>query len=233
MERFSLKSSKVKAHFEEEAAEFDQLILKLIPYYKEMIESLINSIPFNSNQPIKVMDLGCGTGTITKQLKEKFPNANVTCLDLAENMIEMAKLKLDGYDDINYLTGDFYHFNFTEKYDVVVSSLALHHLIRDEDKKEFYEKIYSALNPGGVFFNADVVLGSNNYLQNLYIRKWKEFMDKNINIDEIENKWIPAAEDEDHPAKLVDQLNWLNEIGFKDIDIIWKYYGGAVYGGFK
>ncbi|MGF7119492.1 class I SAM-dependent methyltransferase [Methanobacterium oryzae] len=224
---------KVKSHFEEEAAEFDELILKLIPHYKEMINALISSIPFNREDSIKVLDLGCGTGTISKNLKEKFPNAKVSCLDLAENMIEMAKIKLNKYNDIHYITGDFYHFKFSEKYDVIISSLALHHLVTDEDKKEFFAKIYEALNPDGAFFNADVVLGSNEYLQNLYLEKWKEFMNQSVSMEEIEKKWIPTAEEEDNPAKLIDQLNWLQDIGFKDIDVIWKYYGGAVYGGFK
>lgn len=228
-----LKSRKVKEHFEEEAAEFDEIILKIIPNYEEMINALINSIPFNETDSFKVMDLGCGTGTVTKLLKERFPKATVTCLDLAENMIEMAKLKLNKFENINYLTGDFYHFNFTEAYDVVISSLALHHLATDYDKKEFYGKILEALNPEGIFFNADVVLGSNTYLQYLYHQKWKEFMNQSISMKEIEEKWVPSADGEDHPAKLIDQLNWLCDIGFKHVDVIWKYYGGAVYGGFK
>lgn len=225
--------NKVKSHFEEEAAEFDELILKLIPHYEEMINALISSIPFNREDSIKVLDLGCGTGTITKSLKEKFQNASVTCLDLAENMIEMAKIKLNEYNDIAFVTDDFYHFNFPEKYEVIISSLALHHLVTDEDKIEFYKKIYDSLSDNGVFFNADVVLGSNEYLQKLYLKKWKEFMNKNVSLEEIENKWIPAAEEEDNPAKLIDQLSWLHDIGFKNVDVIWKYYGGAVYGGFK
>jgi tRNA (cmo5U34)-methyltransferase len=224
---------KVKSHFEEEAAEFDELILKLIPHYEEMINALISSIPFNHENSIKVLDLGCGTGTITKSLKEKFKNANVTCLDLAENMIEMAKIKLDEYDNIDYITDDFYQFNFPKKYDVIISSLALHHLVTDDDKIEFYKKIYDYLSNNGVFFNADVVLGSNEYLQKLYLEKWKEFMNQTVSLEEIENKWIHAAEEEDNPAKLIDQLIWLHDIGFKDVDVIWKFYGGAVYGGFK
>ena len=228
-----MKSKKVKEHFEEEAAEFDEIILKLIPYYNEMVSALINSIPFNKKESFKVMDLGCGTGTITKLLKDKFPNAKVTCLDLAENMIQMAKLKLNKYDNINYLTGDFYHFNFNEKYDLIVSSLALHHLLTDDDKKNFYKKIYDSLNENGAFLNADDVLASNNHLQDLYIEKWKEYMNRNVSIEDIENKWIPASEAEDHPSKLVDQLDWLRKIGFKNVDVIWKYYKFAVYGGYK
>jgi tRNA (cmo5U34)-methyltransferase len=227
------KSEKVKAHFEEEAHEFDELILKLVPYYKEMIDALVSAILFKENSSIKIMDLGCGTGTITKLMKLRFKNANITCLDLAENMIQMAKIKLDQFNDIDYIMGDFYHFEFPEKYDVIVSSLALHHLVTDEDKKGFYKKIYDALNEGGVFLNADVVLGSNDYLNELYLEKWKEFMNKKVSMEEIEQKWIPAAEEEDHPAKLMDHIEWLRDIGFKDVDVIWKHYGGAVYGGFK
>ncbi len=227
------KSNNVKAHFEEEAKEFDEIILKLIPHYEDMIDALISSIPFEHNSSIRVLDLGCGTGTVTKTLKERFKNAKVTCLDLAKNMIEMAKIKLHEYSDIDYAIGDFYDYNFSENYDVIVSSLALHHLVTDADKKEFYRKIYNALTPGGIFLNADVVLGSNSYTQELYINKWKEFMNLSLDMEEIEEKWIPAAETEDHPAKLIDHINWLCEIGFKDVDIIWKYYGGAVYCGYR
>ena len=227
------KSDKVKAHFEEESKEFDEVILKLIPHYKDMINTLTSSIPFEHDAPIKVLDLGCGTGTVTKTLKEQFKNAQVTCLDLAENMIEMAKIKLKDYKDIEYAIGDFYEYNFSENYDVIVSSLALHHLAADEDKKEFYKKIYDALVHGGIFLNADAVLASNKQLQRIYTAKWKEFMNKSISMKEIEEKWVPAAETEDHPVKITDHLDWLREIGFKDVDVIWKYYHIAVYGGFK
>ena len=84
----------VKKHFEAEAQEFDQIILRLIPYYPEMIEALITAIPFDRSSRINVMDLGCGTGTIALRIKETFPQARISCLDLAENMIEMTRLKL-------------------------------------------------------------------------------------------------------------------------------------------
>ena len=227
------KSDKVKAHFEEESAEFDKTIRKLIPHYRDMINALVSSIPFEHGAPVKVLDLGCGTGTVTKTLKGQFKNAHVTCLDLAENMIEMAKIKLNNYKDIEYTVGDFYEYNFTETYDVIVSSLALHHLATDEDKKGFYKKIYEALTPGGVFINADAVLAPNKQLQDIYTSKWKEFMNLSISMDEIEEKWVPSAETEDHPVKITDHLDWLREIGFKDVDVIWKYYHLAVYCGFK
>jgi len=221
----------VKNHFEEEAEEFDKTILKLIPHYNEMIEALVMAIPFEKDKEIKVIDLGCGTGTIAHKVKTIFPNSYISCLDIAENMIKMAKTKID--ENNEFFINDFYQFNFDKKYDVIISSLALHHLENNEDKKMFYRKIYNVLTDGGVFYNADVVLGSNSHLQDLYIAKWKEFMGKNVTLEEIENKWIVKYKAEDRPTSLINHINWLEEIGFKNIDVVWKYYNYCVYGGYK
>lgn len=222
---------KVKNHFENEAKEFDRIILALIPYYPEMIQTLVDAIPFSGPESLRVIDLGCGTGTVAAQILEAFPNAQVTCIDIAENMIAIARTKLAAYPLVNYAVADFNEFEFSGKHDVIVSSLALHHLPTDENKKRLYRRIYDSLDSGGIFYNADVVLGSNEFLKALYLRKWRQFMGRSISIDEIEGKWIPKHKEEDHPAKLTDQLDWMTEIGFADVDVLWKYGNFAVYGG--
>ena len=221
----------VKEHFEEEAEEFDKTILKLIPMYSEMINSMISAIPFESSDKFKVLDLGCGTGNVTKAIKERFPMANISCIDIADNMIQMAKIKLEDYRYIKYYTGDFSEFNFESTYDVVVSSLALHHIRTDEDKKKFYSKIYEVLKPGGLFLNSDSVLGSNENLNILYREKWIDFMLQNVPETEIQEKWLLTEKKEDFPAPLTSHLRWLGETEFESIDVVWKYYGYAVYCG--
>jgi tRNA (cmo5U34)-methyltransferase len=223
----------VKDHFQGEAKEFDELIIKLVPYYSRMLRALVSALPLPRDKEIAVLDLGCGTGTISKKVKEIFPQAKITCFDLAPNMLAVAKGKLAEYgEDIEFEEGQFSTMSFNKKYDAVVSSLALHHLTND-DKKEFYKVLYQKIKPGGVFYNADVVLGETAYLQELNIARWKEFMLRRVSEEEINNKWLPKYYAEDIPAKLSDHLEWLKEAGFKDVDVIWKYYGGAVYGGTK
>jgi tRNA (cmo5U34)-methyltransferase len=221
----------VKEHFEKEAEEFDNTILKLIPKYNEMIDSMISVIPFESSDKFKLLDLGCGTGNITKTVKEKFPNSVIYCIDIAENMIQMAKIKLEDYNDIEYHVGDFSEVDFEERFDIVVSSLALHHIKTDADKRKFYIKIYDILKPGGVFMNSDYVLGSNNSLNKIYRKKWISYMLLNVPESEVHEKWIPKEMEEDYPAPLINHLNWLNETGYKSVDVVWKYYGYAVYCG--
>ncbi len=227
----SLKN--VKDHFEEEAKGYDELILKLIPHYKGMIKSLISSIPFEDSKSIKVLDLGCGTGNITAEVKKRYTNAHVTCIDLAEHMIDIARFKLTEYNDIKYKVGDLRHIPFDNDYDLIISSLALHHLQTDEEKIAVYHKIYNSLKEGGVFYNADNVLASSKYLENVSIEHWKEFMRKTITEKEIKEIWLPTYYEEDYPAPLIKHLDWLREIGFKEVDVTWKYVMGAVFGGVK
>lgn len=223
----------VKKHFEEEAQEFDTTILKLIPYYPQMIQALVSAIPFKESEKINIIDLGCGTGYISMKIKERFPKSKLTCLDFAENMITQARIRLKKYDSINFYNEDFRKFEFDKTYDVAVSSLALHHLETKKEKKKFYSKIFDSLKSRGVFYNADIILGSNDYLQKLYISKWKEFMSRTISTKEIEDTWMTKHHKEDHPEILLDQLEWLKEIGFTEVDVVWKYYNFAVYGGTK
>jgi tRNA (cmo5U34)-methyltransferase len=94
-------------------------------------------------------------------------------------------------------------------------------------------RIYNSLKSGGVFYNADIVPGSSDFLQDVYMKQWRNFMNRNVSQDEIENKWISKYHAEDRPSKLMEQLEWMREIGFADMDVVWKYCNFAVYGGVR
>ncbi len=219
----------VKNHFEQEAHEFDELITNLIPYYRQMVESIVSTLPFEASADIDIIDLGCGTGTVSRAIKDVYPNAKITCLDIAENMLQMARLKLKDAPETVYLNEDFYNFNFDKKYDAVVSSLALHHLETTDDKLKFYKEIYAGIKEAGIFVNADNVLASNDVYQQKFMDQWKRFMRWNLSEEDVVNIWIPKYYEEDRPAPLMDNLDMLKEVGFKSVDVVWKYYNFATF----
>lgn len=220
---------KIKRHFENGAKKFDKRFFKIVPFYQEIMDVLISAIPFKENKKIKVIDLGCGTGNITKALKERYPKAEVMCIDLAKNMIELAKAKLRKYNDIEYWCGDIRKFDYNKKYDAIISSLVLHHVDKKE-KRRFYRKVFNTLEKGGVFYSADLILASNKHLEGMYLGKWKAFMRRHFSLFQI-NKMLKHKDDEDRPIKLTTEIKLLTDIGFKDVDVIWKYYNFTVYGG--
>ena len=69
-----------------------------------------------------------------------------------------------------------------------------------------------------------MILGSSNFLQEMYMGQWRNFMSRYVSQNEIEGKWIPKYQSEDYPAKLIDQLEWMAEIGFADVDVLWRSY---------
>ena len=220
---------KIKKHFEEEAAQYDGTIKNLIPRYHQMVEALVNALTFNRSDEIEVIDLGCGTGTIARTVKNAYPKAKITCLDMSANMLKIAGGKLIDATDTKYINSNFYEFDFDKKYDAVVSSLALHHLVTYDDKLNFYKKIYSALNPNGVFINLDVVLASTDKLQEEFMKQWKGFMCENIPESEVENKWIPSYFEEDRPISMMEHFKMLEDAGFETMDVVMKHYNFAVY----
>lgn len=221
-----MRIERIKQHFEQEAAEYDTLIRKLIPRYAEMIEALVAVIPFKKERVFEAIDLGCGTGTLSKAVKEGFPGAKFTCVDISGRMLEITTDKLGG--DVRCIEADLYDFDFPQRYDLVVSSLALHHLETDDDKLAFYKKIRSALNPGGVMVVIDVVLAEDDRVQQAYMDKWREFLAQSIPEEDIDTKWMPSYYAEDRPTRLSTHLEMLAECGFVGIDVVYKYYNYAV-----
>lgn len=223
----------VYEHFREEAATFDALIHRLIPGYEEMLWTTAAAIPFPEDAQIRVADLGAGTGLLSARILQRFPGARLTCIDAAASMLALARQRFSESPNVRFEESEFSQFQFHGTYHAIVSSLALHHLPTDTSKISFYSKIFAALEPGGVFLNADAVLAATPAWQELCIGRWKEHMRQTIPEDEIEGKWMRLHREEDFPSPLLQQLQWLSAIGFATPDVLWKKHYFAVFGAMK
>ena len=132
-------------------------------------------------------------------------------------------------DRLTLKQGDFEQDEFGLDYDLIVSGLSTHHL-NDAEKPGLYKRVYDALKPGGVFINREVVLGDSLELTNQYHHLWREYIRSNGEDDE---KWFNKYIEEDIPAPVAVQTNWLQEIGFVDVGCHWRYLNFAVFGGRK
>ena len=189
-----------------------------------------------------ILDLGCGDGIITHKLLEIDKLMSATLIDGSEDMLNKAKERLKGFNNVHYIQASFQEVLDKDMlrgdFDFIVSSLAIHHLTMDE-KKEFFKKIYSHLHPGGCFMNIDVMLAPTEAIEQWYMQLWKEWINERKTIlgikdnvfDDIMRRY--KVLEENRPDTLDDQLNALREIGFKDVDCCYKYGIFAVYGGRK
>jgi malonyl-CoA O-methyltransferase len=79
---------------------------------------------FSSHQVIRVLELGCGTGRMTRQLAAAFPEAKITALDISSEMIRFAQTR---YANINYVVADAEAFlrDARTTFDLIISNAAI------------------------------------------------------------------------------------------------------------
>jgi ubiquinone/menaquinone biosynthesis C-methylase UbiE len=105
----------------------------------------------------KVLDLGCGTGTLTLLVKKSQPSAEVTGIDIDPHILSIAKEKASQVNiQIRFDLGTAFNLPYPDNsFDRVVSSLVFHHLTR-ENKLRALKEVLRALKMNGELHIADM-----------------------------------------------------------------------------
>jgi len=102
----------------------------------------------------RVLDFGCGTGLLTRMLKQSSPNVQVTGLDGDEDVLNIARAKSRGAD-IQWDHALAFDMPYPDNsFDVVVSSFVTHHLT-SVDKVRAFKEVHRILRPNGWFHIVD------------------------------------------------------------------------------
>lgn len=105
---------------------------------------------------MRVLDLGCGTGTLTIMIKQMHPEVEVIGLDGDLKVLEIASAKADKAGvEITLDHGMAFQLPYSDgAYDRVLTSLVMHHLTRD-DKQSTFGEVYRVLRAGGELYILD------------------------------------------------------------------------------
>lgn len=223
-----MENNEVLDAFNEASGDYDKYRKQAIPnmdiYYNTLIE-----LTENYEKP-KILDLGAGTGILTELLNRQHPDAEITLVDMSRDMLNVARRKFAD-KNFKYIEADYLGYDFDERYDLVVSSLSIHHLT-DGDKRLLYGKIYDILEEGGLFINADQVCGQTPETEMIYKKKDSGHLNKQ-DMPEEEKEVLRKRRLLDKPAKLSDTMVWYEDIGYRNVDIYYKYYRYFVIAGQK
>jgi tRNA (cmo5U34)-methyltransferase len=148
----------------------------------------------------RILELGIGTGETTRRVLELHPRAQLTGVDSSEPMLARARAELP---DADLRVGRLEDPLPEGPFDLVVSTLAVHHL-GSAGKADLFRRIAAVLRLGGRFVLADVVVP-----------------------ERPEDAVIDCTPGFDLPDPVPLQLEWLRDAGF-EAEVAWERLDLAV-----
>lgn len=187
---------------------------------REIAETLLlDALPASVD---RVLDLGCGDGRLLGLVCTRYPDAQGLGFDSSEPMLSRAEtrftdqqqsVELCNHDLSRPLTDDDV-IAANAPFGAIVSALAIHHLT-DERKRTLLAEAHELLSPGGMFVNLDLVCSASQALH----EQFRQAIGR------------PEDDASDRLAPLCDQLGWMSDAGFVEVDCRFKWLEMALMTG--
>lgn len=219
----------VRDAFNASAQDYDRLRPALIPCFDDFYGVAVRLLGEPGPAPLRVLDLGAGTGLMSLFVLAAFPNARLTLVDVSEDMLALARKRFTGNPNVEFRAADYAAAGLGEGWDAIVSALSIHHLPHDA-KRDLFGRVARALVPGGVFVNAEQVLGETPAIEARQEAWWHREIRRR---GATEHDVAQALERMRHDimATAGDQLTWMVEAGLTEVHSPYRCHRFAVLTG--
>ncbi len=218
------KEIEKKFEFDEQVASvFDDMLSRSIPFYKENLELICNYLAHSIKPGDRVLDIGCSTGTFLLQLQAKVQQPlQLTGIDSSEAMIKRAGNKAKAYDvEMTLETADAFAYPFHTR-DFIVCNYLLQ-FIRPMMRARLVEKIYDALEEGGIFVFSEKVIFKDKKFDKQIIDIYYEYKQaQGYSKTEIAQK-REALENVLIPYTIEENLKMVKEAGFLSVETLFQW----------
>jgi tRNA (cmo5U34)-methyltransferase len=199
---------------------YDEQMALSVASFADFYASVGSPLP-RTAEPLRILDIGCGTGLELEAIFDRAPCAQVTAVDLSRKMLEELRRKYaDRLSQITLVQGSYLEVPFgEERYDYAVSVMTLHHLL-PERKRRLYERVRRALRSGGKYVEGDYVVSEESSRR--LLAEYEQQLRTLANPEQ-------GAYHIDIPLSWETQRRLLLEAGFDRVEVIWQEGEALVY----
>lgn len=216
----------IESQFNAIAKEYDVNRRKFIPCFEDYYKNTTAFIASNINVPQSIIDLGAGTGLLSYYWYKHFPKSNYLLVDIADDMLSVARQRFQGIDNVSYQISDYRKELPKNSFDTIISALSIHHL--EQAEKEFlFSRIHQMLPKGGTFVNYDQFCAGNNELNIWYDQYWEnQLFNSGLTNRDIE-LWQERRK-LDRECSVEEETDMLTRSGFRIVKCIYANQKFAV-----
>ena len=220
----------VEQAFNQSAGYYNAWMRKALPGFDDLFSSALQALPFPEDASPRVLDLGAGTGLFSSYVLQKYPQAQFTLVDLADGMLAVARERFQAASaQFIYSLADIRSLDSAAEYDLVISSLAIHHLEHAE-KQDLFRRIHAALRSPGLFLNIDQIKPPRPNCASTTGPSGWSMCARRAQAKSKSSAASSAARLTTTTRCSTDQLCWLQAAGFSAVDILYKnHFIGLFY----
>ena len=217
-----MTSRNVAEFFDSLTGEYTETIERCFPRYPEMLWAVVNYLP--SGQRFEnILELGAGTGNLSVAIHQAYPDATLRVVDVSRESLEISRERLSSCKQLICDATDFRHLQFAENsFDLIVSSISIHHL-KPDGKRTLFDRCHRGRASGGSFCFSDQCAGETEDLYARHIDNWKLLTMEAGSTETEWQMWMQHQSEHDFHDTLSDQMAWLREAGFETVDCVWRY----------
>lgn len=219
----------------------DDLFPLIIPKHDEAHGIIVALLDYPHDREIRIVDLGCGFGGLTRSLLNTFPAAVMFALDANLEILHKMREKMGDSAQIVPLHRDLNSpawSNDIEQATAVVSSFALDYLppVRH---RGVVEEAFALLEQNGRWVSCEFYRSSdarvNRIFHDLEIRYVRSSLEQGrVSSDQLDR--LSASDllrQEHHIITVEEKVQWLRDAGFVQVEVPWRFLNLAIVSGIK